>query len=585
MATLTSLAALRTPYGVLSNMKDLGDHYALGSQLLRKDLTPVSGPINFAFPTDVNGNDTMVMWMARLGYRCAALDITGSSSIVQNFQSGLLYENTSVNCGSNLEQIPTYFDSTLGITTGKRLVAVGHKQAVYVGSVSSEGDVSWINDRQLSSPAGQFQQTDSRALILAENSSSLLILLVNNGVDLASSPWATTGVLSLWRYVKATGVSAMISVNSQPGAIGSFSNANVRHMGRTDDGKVWFGACSAIANYSGALVVLDTASETITGSAVIATSVIATQTNFAYRASALSICANDATKYKSYWPVDPNSTSGSVGLKVMLLAKAGQASTNGFVPPTQTNCVLTGGTIPVGYTALNSYQQAGEQELWTFYDTLGAEYVATLSHAAQDAGAAQYAANKCSPSKHALTVFKIDPTDPTKLDFQGQTSDFGAGQTYSLFLRSKSGRTVVMCNSGGFVVMRYDTTAKKFVAGPPVAMSVLRAALDWNGQLFVEDLSRNLYVFNVTTSQAVVTGFDISDVEFLGSPIAANAVVSVRDLLGNRMAQSVQVNLVNAVFTSNGLSKITLTTSPDADNLIPISITGSGAVSVSGIAV
>lgn len=585
MAALTSLATLRTPYGVLSNLKDLGDYYALGSQLLRKDLTPVSGPANFVFPADVNGADTVVMWMARFGYRCSALDITGSSSIVQNFQSSVLVENVSVNLGSNLEQIPTYFDSTNGATSGKRLVAVGHKQAVYVGTVGVEGEVSWIGDRQLTTPALQFQQTDSRALILAESASSLFVLLVNNGVDLASSPWATTGVLSIWRYIKATGVSTMISTNTQPGAVSSFSNANVRYMGRTDDGKFWFGACSGIANYSGGLVVLDTASEEITGSAVIATSVVFQQTNFAYRSSAMSICANDATKYKTYWPVDPNSTTGTVGLKVMLLAKVGQAAPRSFAPPTQANCVLTGGTIPVGYTALGSSQQAGEQELWTFYDTTGSEYVATLSHAAQDSAASQYTANKCSPSKHVLTVFKIDPTDPTKLDFQGQTVDFGAGQTYSLLLRSKSGRTVVMCNSSGFVVMRYDTTAKKFVAGPPVSMPVLRAALDWNGQLFVEDLSRNMYVFNVTTSQAVVTGFDISDVEYLGSPIAANAVVSVRDLVGNRVAQSVQITLVNGLFTSNGLNKITLTTSADADNLIPMTVTASGAVSISGIAV
>jgi len=76
---------------------------------------------------------------------------------------------------------------------------------------------------------------------------------------------------------------------------------------------------------------------------------------------------------------------------------------------------------------------------------------------------------------------------------------------------------------------------------------------------------------------------DSGDFVFTGANLSKNLVVNTYDSDGDRVAKSVRLEITatHAVFTSNGTTTLTTTTSAAGDTLIPVTISGAGFINIS----
>ena len=579
---------LKMPFSTLGNILDIGDYYALGSQLLRKDLTPIPPNRAFMYPSMSGGLDISYVW-GRETTNQPPLGLSGSVAQMYTYHSaaGNDYHTVSPSAGSLFENLPVFLDSTLGTTNGKRLVfylAASSSLNMSCGAVNSLGEVTWLNS--IPNPIA-YNDTSCKTFILGESANYVYVL----ALKMAASPAvaAVAGMQMILQYNKASG--AVVNMSAALNAAGSIAGYFVRYLCKTDDNKIWFGlstTCSTglAANAPAYYGVLNLGADTFnysTGFKMAAT--LATNNNGIFNPSQATICANDDTKYKAYWPIDPDgNTNGNMTIKLAYIPKAGMTTANGFTAPAQVSCTLTGGNLPVAYNAASGYSQACEVDMWLFNDN-GNEYLAILYHAVLDPTDAQFGNSRIDLAAQAIYVYKIDPTDPTKLTFKSVVRDngFGTNLIYGPFVKSVDGKTVTMLNRNGFVVLGFNSTTESFVYGPLTLIPVWRAALDQQGLLWIEDVSRNVYIFNPVNSNNIVVTFDTQSLTYTGSPLTANAIINSYDFYGNRQVASVNLNIQGGVFTSTGNNSVSVTTSATADTIVQLTITDAGSVVVTPV--
>src|SRR5574343_1036733 len=156
-----SKASLNLAFGNMSNIMDLGDFYAAGPLLLRKDLK-VSQLAKMFSLTDISGNafsssNGYATYAPSLGV-ASPLFLKGSGASVRT--TGEQSTTTAINaCYPNMEAMfddsgsaCNYFDSKMGVTAGKRLAVVmvgagnnGSYPNICYGVVGAAGDVQWVN--------------------------------------------------------------------------------------------------------------------------------------------------------------------------------------------------------------------------------------------------------------------------------------------------------------------------------------------------------------------------------------------------------------------------------------------------------
>lgn len=580
---LIANAKLKVPYGTLSNILEIGDYYALGSQLLRKDLRAQSPDKAFQFPTLASGDDGLNVWLrSSMGPNGiplqSLLGLSGSCANLNGSQGTGTDVNTTPSSAANLcESLPTFLDSTLGSTAGKRLVAYcnGLGTALSCATIGSSGEATWLSSISYSLTG------DAKCYALGESALCAYWLVVSMSLQ----PTSYNGFSRIVQFNKVTGVSTIISTTS--GNLNSIGYV-LRPLGRTDDNKVWLASVSnnpVSSTAQAQLIVLNLATDTLQYSVFMKLNAGAPNSNYSgcVQPSQLSICANDPTKYKMYWPIDPDANpNGTLQLKLSYVPKAGSnivAASLGAWPMVS---VAMNVPPPVHYAAAPTGAWAGAVDMWTF-NASGKEYLAIAYHPINDQS--YNAVNKVTLDRQAIHVYLIDPADPTNLTYKGTTSDngYGAGRLFGSLVKSVDGRTVAVGSSWGFVVLGFNTTLEKFVAGPSTPIPAVRMALDTQNQLWIEDYTRNLYVFNPQVGSNIVVTYDVPEATFSGSPVTANAIVNCFDFFGVRQAATVNLNVAGAVFTDTNSTSASCVTSTVGDTLVPLTITAAGGVTVTPV--
>jgi hypothetical protein len=360
-----------------------------------------------------------------------------------------------------------------------------------------------------------------------------------------------------------------------------------KYCGKTSDGKHWF-LCYNLGLTNSRLMawgVVDTTNDTYQYSTLIPSMHTGTaNTVGTFIPSAFSVCANDSTRYKMYCPSDANSVAGDLSIKVLQQAIAGGAVTAGFTPNSPTTCTITGmPVLGMPYTMATPGCYASVAECWTFADS-GSEFLAVAYHSAIDVSSNNYSGNLCPVAKHAIHVFLIDPTDPTKLTYKSSLTNnaFGSNATLPILLKSTDGKTLVAGSSQGFTTITWNAGTTSFVNGQWNQMQLLNLHLDNANQIWVRDYSENLYLFSPTQSLNIVVNFDVPQATYAGSPLTVNALVSAYDFTGARTASSVQLAISGGTF-AGGATSVTVTTLTSGDAQVPVTINGAGSVVVTPI--
>lgn len=588
---LVAKSLVNLSFGNMSNIMDLGEFYAAGPLLLRKDLK-VSQLAKMFSLTDINGN----AFSSSIGYAtytpstglASPLYLKGSGASVKTGEQSV---TTVLNgCYPNMEAMfdesgssCNYFDSKTGSTAGKRLaVAMVGSQAnssypnVCLGIVGASGDVQWVN-------RGYPQDTGGgRVFIFGESATYLYAYIV---CHFASSAGDGSSSIKrrLGRIDKTTGVLTYMMSDSAISIYGNY----LKYCGRTSDNKHWFLApCAAASVNSRTLywVVVDCSTDTAYYSSNITVHASVYNTVGQFTPSAFAVNKVDPTKLKCYSIVDQNNATSSLAIKMMSIPASGQALTNNWTPPAPTVCTIVGDPgIGMPYTTATAGAHAHQSECWQFADGDN-EYLAIAYHATLDSCSAYYGNNLCPISKHGIHVFLIDPTDPTKLTYKSSLTNnaFGANATLPILLKSVDSKVLVAANSNGFTPITWNSATQSYVNGQWTPIQLMNIHLDNANQIFVRDYSSNLYVFNVGQSINIVVNFDAVSAVYAGSDLTINALVGAFDMMGVRVAQEVQLIVSGGKFAGDAVS-IKVTTSDAADVPVPITVSEAGQLVVTPV--
>lgn len=104
---------------------------------------------------------------------------------------------------------------------------------------------------------------------------------------------------------------------------------------------------------------------------------------------------------------------------------------------------------------------------------------------------------------------------------------------------------------------------------------------DSNDGLWIQDIYKAVHYVRRTTAANVVTRFNMDEYEFKGEPINTYAIIEVTNLEGKAVQADLEVQLFGpAKFTTNHLTKMTITTSKSGSSSIPVTITGEGKITL-----
>lgn len=190
------------------------------------------------------------------------------------------------------------------------------------------------------------------------------------------------------------------------------------------------------------------------------------------------------------------------------------------------------------------------------------------------------------PQRHI--VMSVDPTDSTKLTYVSHYEI--PGNSYNGVLPSPDGKSLLLCNDFGFLLLNWNSGTKSFIASRTIntASVIKRAAFDSLNQIWIntnadvtsDTTQDSLDIYYPTGTKYVsITTSDPTTQEYAGTTLQPTIKISVFSLSGVRVAQNVTLEIVGGTFIG-GSNTITVQTSADGDVSLKINIDSAGSVQI-----
>lgn len=116
------------------------------------------------------------------------------------------------------------------------------------------------------------------------------------------------------------------------------------------------------------------------------------------------------------------------------------------------------------------------------------------------------------------------------------------------------------------------------------AFSELTSTNDYNAGIAQTEIKPKIRLISESLPNRVSIVLNDRNLTYSGSNISTSAAVNAYNTSGSRIETTVYLKLsgVNAVFTANGSTELSVTTSSSADLTVPITVTGSGYIQIAG---
>ncbi len=199
-----------------------------------------------------------------------------------------------------------------------------------------------------------------------------------------------------------------------------------------------------------------------------------------------------------------------------------------------------------------------------------------------------------------ITTFSIDPTDFSSLTYHSSDTFPVLGfapqnqnntrlmclfeNEASIYDWTAGGWTKTAYEAGYFTGMTFDDLGR-YWATSVSSQDIPAQSNDGNfasGSFKTFEVSVHVISSSLPNLVSCVWQ-DSGEFVFTGANLSKNLVVNTYDENGDRVAKSVRLEITanHAVFTSNGLTTLTTTTSAAGDTLIPVTISGAGFINIS----
>lgn len=557
-------AGIRLQY-VYKTLTDLGDFYAVGSQLCNKQLQT-------SLQSTVDG---MVS--------------SGTIHIKGNYQK-LNFDGNTYDARATLNYkglLSPYFDSSQGSTAGYRYVVTASNSAgsynnYAIFKVLADGTTELFHNAGGSLTAAAI--VEGRGFIFGESASNFYIVINPAGNDVNTGSYNGISIVKLDKATK-TGLH-LYGPTTGSTLVNSHYYQNI--FEGIYNGLAVFSICSkhklfddnqtSTPQYGYHAVNLS--SGTI--------SAVTTSTPWAGAQGTSSTCHTvflphpaDATKQCFY--VCGSKGTGSVALtdplylyKFTVNSNIQAADTVSGTNFAQMTVVGAPSDFIYGLVNWSSYLVL---ETYGFTDN-GTNYIAVVKHSKKIPATPYNHVNK-------LWLFKVETDGSTATFIQGITLNKEFTDTVPAF----DGKTIFCVKANdGFIAYKFNAGSEQFAASEYYSRSGLRKfAVDDTDTVFVtyDDITStsgfSMEIINVNNSGALVATFqgNPSTLQYTGTPIEVNVLISAYDMFGNRLARNINVYVEGCVFRDNGGGTAqAFTTDLLQDLTIPVIISTPGAVNI-----
>ena len=153
---------------------------------------------------------------------------------------------------------------------------------------------------------------------------------------------------------------------------------------------------------------------------------------------------------------------------------------------------------------------------------------------------------------------------------------------YKAMLTTANNATLIMAYESGVHIYSWNSAAASYSKVTSIDTSISCIGLDSNNNIFVQYSDTSLELISNVMPINIYADFENDIYQYKGVDISSNVILYAQNYQNKYLSTSIELTLYgNVKFTSNGLRKITVTTS-NLDKLqIPITITGSGTYKVS----
>lgn len=563
------------------NIIDTGDFYYMGPYLAGKDMKPIS--FDRVLP---NGSLNAISVNQ-------PLSLKGHCATLQTSTSGYIFSHAVAGAQAFFSDTPidTVFSSTLGITAGKKYT-IAHKGTVCEIKPNAE-----LEDRGTLNASLSDLNYIEFTYILAENTDAFFV--VNYSRYASDGSTNSSDRISIIRINKADFTSTRLLGSSAQTSSSTNSTSNligrgIRYLGRQADGKYLFLLyrthpinTSAITSNWYATLDISTSAGIIAQSATLTTDPV-----FTYSSSIPTGLFPTATVgyMGNYYRARQD---GNDDVKIV---RRGVQSTFSTIPnyinstaasnAEHKTCTITGMpngvVLPTPGVSIIDGNNLGQISMWRVTDSGGKEYVAYFTH--NGACQVSYESNPQTPiSRSALFIFEVDAADDSNLIYRSHAlNGFGYSQQIMTVLFSVDRKIALVANSSGFGLLSWSDDAKAYVASPwrPVA-NINRISFDQSSQIWVENTSGELFLFNPDLSASINVTFEegATSILYSGTTVGINVNIGVFNFVGTRQARDVRLVAKGCTFTDGSTTK-DITTATSADSIERVFISGQGNVSV-----
>lgn len=191
-----------------------------------------------------------------------------------------------------------------------------------------------------------------------------------------------------------------------------------------------------------------------------------------------------------------------------------------------------------------------------------------------------YASDDSDKNYYNALVFDTHPTASANLTYRSYRpiyNDLGGEIRAVIAMDSNTNRFLVV-TTNNMAIYTFDTSSKTLTLAQTIPGEFRHYGVDTYGRLWGTTYANDLFSFTLDSPVRINISSPTASYSYSGTSISSSVNVEARNYLGSYVAVPTRLTIegTSAVFTSNGLSYIDVTTSTGSLVNVPITITNGG---------
>jgi hypothetical protein len=228
---------------------------------------------------------------------------------------------------------------------------------------------------------------------------------------------------------------------------------------------------------------------------------------------------------------------------------------------------------PMTWTTSDSYQFQRRTKLFLNSPSSSVKYLIAFNMT-------PFNYDEVNKSFYTSLVFEVSGSNTTALTYQSSRliyNDIG-GETRAVMGMNDDNTRFLAVGTYNAAVYTFNTSSKALSLAQVIPGEWRHFGTDTYGRLWLTNYANDLYCFTLDSPVKINVTAPVSSYNYTGSAISSNVSVEARNYLGSFVSVSSRLTIEgnSAVFTSNGLGVLDVTTSSSGSISVPITINNGG---------